>query len=180
MIKFSFESFGTNMNGSNFPGTCISKSYVSTVKYDGSGKPHQEVYQSQSIRQTDNSGKRIQESQRAYQNSLTGVQKAAQERLLNDKGHKLVKERNAKTGDEMEHNIFKGINEEELPQFNNDYSDYRQRNNFERNYQMLNNASQRNSNRNYLGANNTNSNNNINANRNNESRRNRNQNALPK
>lgn len=165
------------MNGSNFPGTSISKSYVSTVKYDSSGRPHQEVYQSQSIRQTDNTGKKIQETQRAYQNSSTGVQKAAHERLLNDRGHKYVKERNANTGDEMEHNIYKGINEEDLSQFNNEYNDYRQKSNFERNYQMLNAANNRNSNRNYLGANNAN---NINANSNYESRRNRNHNALPK
>ncbi len=149
-INFSFESFGTNINGSNFPGTCISKSYVSTVKYDGDGKPQKEVYQSQSIRQTDKEGKRIQESQRAYQNSMTGVQKAAHERLMNDRGHKLVKEKNLRSGDEIEHNIFKGINEEDLPQFNNEYVDYRQKSNFERNYEMLNEANNRN-NRNYLG-----------------------------
>lgn len=161
------------MNGSNFPGTCVSKSYVSSVKYDNSGRPHQEVYQSQSIRQTDNTGKRIQETQRAYQNNSTGVQKAAHERLLNEKGHKFVKERNTNTGDEMEHNIFKGINEEELPHFNNEYSDYRQKSNFDRNYQMLNAANNKNSNKNYLGAINANS-------RNYESRRNKNNNALPK
>ena len=106
-IKNSFES----NNSSNFPGTFISKSYVSSVKYDGTGRPHQEVYQSQSIKQTDKNGKKIQESQKAYQNSSTGVQKAAHERVLNDKGHKYVKERNVNTGDDMEHNIYKGINE---------------------------------------------------------------------
>jgi len=165
------------MNGANFPGTCISKSYVSTVKYDNSGRPHQEVYQSESIRQTDKQGKKIQETQRAYQNSSTGVQKAAHERVLNDKGHKFVKEKNANTGDEMEHNIFKGINEEELPQFNNEYYDYRQKSNFEGNYQMLNTAN-RNSNKNYLGANS--SSNNLNGKRNYEGKNNRNPNALHK
>lgn len=84
---------------------------MSTVKYDGNGRPHQEVYQSQSIKQTDNTGKKIQESQKAYQNSSTGVQKAAHERSLNDKGHKYVKERNINSGEDIEHNIFKGINE---------------------------------------------------------------------
>ena len=39
------------------------------------------------------------------------MQKAAHERVLNDKGHKYVKERNVNTGDDMEHNIYKGINE---------------------------------------------------------------------
>lgn len=88
-----------------------------------------------------------------------------------------MKERNANTGDEMEHNIYKGINEEDLPQFNNEYSDYRQRSNFERNHQMLNAANKKN-NRNYLGANGSNYN--MNSNANYESRKNRNHNGLPK
>jgi hypothetical protein len=77
----------------------------------------------------------------------------------------------------MEHNIFKGINEEELPQFNNEYYDYRQKSNFEGNYKMLNTAN-RNSNRNYLGANS--SSNNLNGNSNYEGKKNRNPNALHK
>jgi hypothetical protein len=39
------------------------------------------------------------------------VQKAAFERVLNDKGHKYVKERNFNSGEEIEHNIYKGMNE---------------------------------------------------------------------
>lgn len=120
------------------PGTFISKSYVTKVKYNENGQPESETYQTQSIRQTDKDGKRIQEKQRAYQNTRTGEQKAAHERLLNDKGHKIVKERNRITGEEYEHNHFKGINEEELDKFNNEYSDYRQKVNFENNYKLLN------------------------------------------
>ena len=99
------------------PGTVISKSYVSKVNYDQNGKPNRETYQTQSIKQTDREGKRIQEKQQAYQNTRTGIQKSAHERVLNEKGHKIVKERNRLTGDEMEHNLFKGIQEGKIIYF---------------------------------------------------------------
>ncbi len=122
----------------NLPGTFISNSYVSSVNYDNNGQPHKETYQSQSIRQTDNEGKRIQEKQQAYQNTRTGVQKAAHERMLNEKGHKIVKARDRNTGEDYEHNIFKGgLNENEIDGFNNDYNQYRNKVNFENNYRVI-------------------------------------------
>ncbi len=84
---------------------------MSKVKYDQSGQPHKETYQTQSIKQTDRDGKSIQEKQQAYQNTKSGVQKAAHERLLNEKGLKVVKARNRNTGEEYEHNLYKGIND---------------------------------------------------------------------
>ncbi len=147
------------------PGTFISKSYVSKVKYDDNGQPHTETYQTQSIRQTDKDGKKIQEKQQAYQNSLTGIQKAAHERKLNEKSHKVVKARNRNTGDDYQHNVFKGMNDDELDNFNNEYNDYRQKVNFDNNYRILNNYGSRRtlpeSNRNplRLGSNTNNSNN---------------------
>lgn len=75
-------SFG----GSGGPGTFVSKSYVSTVKYDKDGKPQKEVFQSQAVSQMDESGKRLTEKQQAYKNSLTGLEKASHERKIDDKG----------------------------------------------------------------------------------------------
>ncbi len=92
-------------------GTVITKSYVSKVNYDDSGRPQRETYQTQSIKQTDQDGKKIKEKQQAYQNSKSGVQKAAHERVLNDKGVKIIKARNSNTGEEYEHNVFKGLKE---------------------------------------------------------------------
>jgi hypothetical protein len=125
------------------PGTFISKSYVSKVNYDQNGQPHKETYQTQSIRQTDKDGKKIQEKQQAYQNSKTGMQKAAHERLLNEKGHKIIKARNRNTGEDYEHAYFKGMNDNELENFNNDYSDYRQKVKFQDNYKLLENFGSR-------------------------------------
>jgi hypothetical protein len=131
------------------PGTVIQKSYVSTVKYDQNGQPKKETYQSQSIKQIDKEGKKIQEKQQAYQNNQ-GLQKAAHERRLNDKGHKVIKERNRNTGEETEHTIYKGITEskfifkiDEYDNFNNDYNDYRSKVSFQKNYDYLNKANTR-------------------------------------
>jgi len=107
------------------------------VKYDGHGRPHKEEYHSQSIKQTDETGKRIQETQKAYQNTSTGEQKKAQERILNEKGHKFVKKRNLFSGENIEQHIYKGMGEEELPQFISEYDNYKQKSNFDRNYQVL-------------------------------------------
>jgi len=132
------ESFGGSNNG-----TFISKSYVSKVKYDQNGQPHKETYHTQSISQTDKNGKRIKEKQQAYQNSKTGIQKAAHERMLDDRGHKVVKARNRNTGEDYEHTLYKGMKEDELDNFNNDYSDYRQKVNFDNNYKVLQNIGSR-------------------------------------
>ena len=104
-------NIGGNRSMNNMQGTVITKSYVSSVKFDKNGQPHKETFQSQSIKQTDKEGKKIQERQQAYQNTKSGVQKAAHERLLNDKGVKVVKAKNVNTGDEYEHNLYKGLNE---------------------------------------------------------------------
>ncbi len=121
------------------PGSYYQKSYVSTVKYDKDGRPHKESYQSQTIKQTDKDGQKIQESQQAYQNTKTGIQKASHERLLNDKGHKVVRQRNRNLAEQYEHNYFKGMNEGDLPQFENEYNNYRQKVNFSQNYKAIEN-----------------------------------------
>lgn len=92
-------------------GTVITKSYSSCVKYDQNGQPQKETYSTSSIQATDERGKRIGEKQSAYQNSKTREQKAAQERYLDNKAHKIVKSRTMEGGDEYEHQYYKGMNE---------------------------------------------------------------------
>ena len=131
------------------PGTMISKFYCSKVDYRD-GKPHQECYQSQSINQF-NQGHRISEKQEAYKNDLTGIQKAAHQRLLDDKGTKQIKQRNVNTGEQEEHNIYKGMKEDELDNFNKNYNDFRNKIGFQNNYKYLNALNNRNSQNNYIG-----------------------------
>ena len=125
-----------NMRGAN-KGTVISQSYISKIDYS-SGQPIQESYQSRSIRQIGEDGHKISEKQEAYKNS-NGIQKAAHQRLLDNRGAKLIKQRNKNTGEQEEHNIYRGMNEEDLDNFNKEYNDYRQKVGFEKNYQLMNN-----------------------------------------
>ena len=119
------------------PGTMISKTYVSKVDYS-SGQPKEESYQSQAIKQFGEGGHSISERQEAYKNSMTGIQKAAHQRLLDDRGTKLIKQRNVNTGEQSEHNIYKGIQESEVGGFNKEYNDYRDKVHFQDNYKYLN------------------------------------------
>ena len=118
-------------------GTVFSKSYVSTTKYGPDGKPQRETYQTQSINQVGNDGHRIQEKQEAYKNTASGVEKASHQRMLDNKGHKYVRERNRNTGEHTEHNIFKGMQESDLGGFNNEYNSYGEKIGFKNNYPLL-------------------------------------------
>ena len=134
------------------PGTVISKSYCKKVDYRD-GQPHQECYQSQSINQIGQDGHKISEKQEAYKNSRTGVQKAAHQRILDDRGMKQIRQRNINTGAQEEHNIFKGMKEDEMDNFNQNYNDYRNKIGFQNNYKYLNalNPYKRGKSQNYLG-----------------------------
>ena len=117
-------------------GTVITKTFCSRIDYTD-GEPHEECYQSQSINQIKD-GHKLSEKQEAYKNSKTGVQKAAHQRILDDKGTKQIRKRNIKTGDQEEHNIYKGIKEEELDKFNESYNEYRNKMGIRNKYKYLN------------------------------------------
>ena len=129
--------FISMQGGGSGPGTMISKTFVSKIDYSG-GQPKEESYQSQAIKQFGEGGHSISEQQEAYKNTMTGLQKAAHQRLLDDRGTKLIKERNINTGEQSEHNILKGIEENELSGFNQQYNDYREKVHFQDNYKYLN------------------------------------------
>ena len=126
-----------SMQGGHGPGTMISKTYCSKIDYS-SGQPKEESYQSQAIKQIGEGGHSISEQQEAYKNSMTGIQKAAHQRLLDEKGTKLIKQRNINTGEQSEHNILKGLQENEVDGFNKQYNDYREKVHFQDNYKYLN------------------------------------------
>ena len=146
----SFQGF-FSMQGTG-PGTFISKSYCNKVDYRD-GQPHQECYQSQSVNQIGQDGHKISEKQEAYKNSRTGIQKAAHQRILDGKGMKQIRQRNVNTGAQEEHNIFKGMAENELNDFNQHYNEYRNKIGFQKNYKYLNdlNPYKRGKSQNYLG-----------------------------
>ena len=116
-------------------GTVVSQVYCSSYN-NINGKPHQECYKSQSIKQMNN-GHNISESREAYKNS-DGVMKSAYQRGLDKKGARFIKEKNAKTGQHNQHRILKGIKENEIENFNKEYNDYSQKCGFKNNYKALN------------------------------------------
>lgn len=103
----------------------------------------------------DKNGRKISEKKQAYENTRTGVQKAAHKRGLNEKEHKVIKERNAQSGEENEHIIFKGINEGmfllnllgDLDNFNMEFNDYKKQSNFPKSSNIISGDNYR---RNYL------------------------------
>ena len=116
-------------------GTIISQVYCSSYN-NINGQPHQECYQSQSIKQM-NDGHDISEAREAYKNS-DGVMKSAYQRGLDKKGARFIKEKNVKTGQHNQHKILKGLKETEIDGFNKEYDSYSKKCGFKNNYKALN------------------------------------------
>ena len=102
-------------------GTFYSKVYYSSYN-NLNGKPNKECYQSQSIKQMNN-GHNISETKEAYKNS-DGVEKSAYQRGLDDKTARFIKEKNIKTGKKDQHKVIKGIEENEIKDFNKEYDEF--------------------------------------------------------
>ena len=116
-------------------GTYISRVYCSSYS-NVDGQPHQECYQSQSIKQM-NEGHNISEAREAYKNS-DGVMKSAYQRGLDEKGARFIKEKNTKTGKHAQHKVLKGLKENEIDGFNKEYDAYSKKCGFKKNYKALN------------------------------------------
>ena len=116
-------------------GTFISQVYCSSYN-NLNGKPHQECYQSQSIKQM-NDGHNISEARENYKNS-DGVMKTAYQRGLDKKAAKFIKEKNTKTGVHNQHKILRGMKENEIDNFNKEYNNYSKKCGFKNKYKALN------------------------------------------
>ena len=120
----------------NNPSTFISKVHCS--KYvNTNGKPHHECYESQSIKQTDKEGHDISEKNELYKNS-NGIQKASHQCMLDNKGKKIIKQKNLNNGECNEKKLFKGLSENDLEKFDNEYNQYKEKVGFKNNYKVLN------------------------------------------
>ena len=115
-------------------GTYYSKVYYSSYN-NLNGKPNEECYQSQTIKQTNN-GHDISETKEAYKNS-NGVQKTAYQRDLDGKSARFIKENNTKTGKKNQKRVVKGIEENEVKDFNKEYNDYCKKCGFKKNFSKL-------------------------------------------
>ena len=117
-------------------GTFYSKVYYSSYN-NLNGKPNKECYQSQSIKQINN-GHNISETKEAYKNS-DGVEKSAYQRGLDDKTARFIKEKNIKTGKKDQHKVIKGIEENEIKDFNKEYDEFSKKCGFRKFFHNLDN-----------------------------------------
>ena len=117
-------------------GTFYSKVYYSSYN-NLNGKPNKECYQSQSIKQINN-GHNISETKEAYKNS-DGIEKSAYQRGLDDKTARFIKEKNIKTGKKDQHKVIKGIEENEIKDFNKEYDEFSKKCGFRKFFHNLDN-----------------------------------------
>ena len=117
-------------------GTFYSKVYYSSYN-NLNGKPNKECYQSQSIKQINN-GHNISETKEAYKNS-DGVEKSAYQRGLDDKTARFIKEKNIKTGKKEQHKVVKGIEENDIKDFNKEYDEFSKKCGFRKIFDNLDN-----------------------------------------
>ena len=111
-------------------GTFFSKINCSSYK-NVDGKEYEEKYQSQGIKQINN-GHNISKCQEAYKNS-DGLCKSSYQISLDKKGERFINEKNTKTGEKIEHKVFKGMNENEINDFENEFNDYSNKIGFKKN-----------------------------------------------
>ena len=105
----------------------ITKSTYTKIEYEN-GKPvNEEYYQSESVNHKDKKGHNIAEKKEKYKNNKTGIEKLSHQKLLDGKGTKVIKKINLNNGDKEEHNIYKGLKENNVKDFNKKYNSYKEK-----------------------------------------------------
>jgi len=120
----AFSKIGNMMESSkNGPAKVMTKSYVQATKLDSNGNKYTENYFSNNFAMRGDDGTTMSERQQAYQNSLNKQEKIAEERMLNNKGKKLVQER-IRGGPVNKTQHFYNLDENRVPDFDRDWNHY--------------------------------------------------------
>ena len=128
-------NINNNNNNNNNNSTFVSKCYCTKIE-NNNGKPYEETYESESINQNNN-GHKISEKKELYKNTKNGIQKAAQQKILDEKATKTIKQKNINTGELNEKNIVKGMKKNEVKDFNKNFDEYKEKVGFKKNYELL-------------------------------------------
>eukprot|EP01016_Furgasonia_blochmanni_P007338 TRINITY_DN12944_c0_g1_i2.p1 TRINITY_DN12944_c0_g1~~TRINITY_DN12944_c0_g1_i2.p1 ORF type:complete len:512 (-),score=47.44 TRINITY_DN12944_c0_g1_i2:104-1579(-) len=116
--------------------TVFSGSLISAIGIDETGKPIQQNYFSNSVATKGADGNLTRQG---YQNTGTGLERIAQERMLNDQGRKYVKERIKGQGEQNVYTYYKNMEEEQAEEFDRKWNDYNTRMKFlDKNGDLLN------------------------------------------
>ena len=124
-IKENFNEPFTYLMGNS--DNIITKSTYTKIEYEN-GKPiNEEHYQAESVNHKDKKGHNIAEKKEKYKNEKEGIEKISHQKLMDGKGTKVIKKINLNSGDKEEHNIYKGIKEKNVKDFNKKYNDYKEK-----------------------------------------------------
>lgn len=115
IIFLLFIFTGGNNGGGTY--TCVSSSFSSSTGADGKTQRFQSSTVSSNV-----GGRRVSESKQAYSNS-DGVDKAAWERMMDDRGRKVIKERHrGGTQEEVTRDLYHGMAPEDGDDFERDWT----------------------------------------------------------
>ena len=124
-IQENFDEPYTYLMGST--DNLITKSTYTKIEYEN-GKPvNEEIYQAESVNHKDKKGHKITEKKEKYKNEKTGIEKISHQKLMDGKGTKVIRQVNLNSGDKEEHNIYKGIKEKNVKDFNKKYNDFKEK-----------------------------------------------------
>ena len=105
----------------------ISRSTYTKIEYEN-GKPiNEEKYQAESVNHKDKKGHNIVEKKEKYKNEKEGIEKISHQKLLDGKGTKVIRKVNLNSGDKEEHNIYQGIKEQNIKDFNKKYNNIKEK-----------------------------------------------------
>ena len=124
-IQENFDEPYTYLMGST--DNLITKSTYTKIEYEN-GKPvNEEIYQAESVNHKDKKGHKITEKKEKYKNEKTGIEKISHQKLMDGKGTKVIRQVNLNSRDKEEHNIYKGIKEKNVKDFNKKYNDFKEK-----------------------------------------------------
>lgn len=105
------------MQAAGGPGTSF---YSSVVSFSSDGNNPPQVYEETNMNRIGPNG--VREEKHTVRDSRSGVQKMKIGRHIQDRGHVIERSKNHHTGDQEENNEFINIDEEEAPQFNQEWT----------------------------------------------------------
>lgn len=118
MMSSMFEGGGGAMMMSSMSaggsGGFTSQTMSFSSRMGSDGKMHTEHFSSSSV---GDRNRNIYETQQAYNNSSSGVDKMSLERQMDGRGRKVVKERHRETAEERQTDMYKGMNEDQWGEF---------------------------------------------------------------
>lgn len=120
----SFSDLHNQMHRNTGQGTVVQRSYVSSTKLDSNGNKIEEKYYKNNVAHKGYDGNTISEKHEAYKNTGSGLERIAQERMLNEKGRKYIQERNRQKNEELAHDYFYNISEEQKNDFDMEWDNY--------------------------------------------------------